>query len=217
MPPTSTLQPLSTLPQLAQQIEAEAADAQAQQHLLDQAAGRPDALDEATLERLVRGCAERRAALGACAGQLARWREEQPAPEQEREIARLEGLLADLRARLDDTLAQAAALAAPLQPDPSDEPAVASRLFQCPSCKVFVALLLFADGRPLEAVPALMPPNLHDLDAPAWVVGASDASGAVEVLKLLPEREPVRRVQKREFNRMIDTLMETHCQRRRRR
>jgi hypothetical protein len=94
---------------------------------------------------------------------------------------------------------------------------VASRLFQCPACASSVALQLFADGRPLEDAARLMAATIQELDVPTWVTGAADAGGVVEVLKVYPSREPVCRVPKRELNRLFETLMEAHCQRRRRR
>jgi hypothetical protein len=60
-------------------------------------------------------------------------------------------------------------------------------------------------------------PRLRELGVPAWVVGNEGANGAADLLTVYPNREPVRRMRLPEFDRMIDTLVERHCQRRGRR
>ncbi|HEU4325306.1 MAG TPA: hypothetical protein VFS21_19340 [Roseiflexaceae bacterium] len=103
---------------------------------------------------------------------------------------------------------------APLQPTPpGDGATIASTLVACPRCKEPVALLLFADGRPLEDVARLMFPKLQELNRLAWVVGAPAEDGRAEVLPIFPQREPVRLMRQAEINRAMDALMEAHCQR----
>jgi hypothetical protein len=77
---------------------------------LAQAAARPHLLDDATLDRVERVYGEQRNFLRVYAQQLTRWREGKLTPAQEREIARLEQVLAALSPQLDEILARAQAL-----------------------------------------------------------------------------------------------------------
>jgi hypothetical protein len=60
-------------------------------------------------------------------------------------------------------------------------------------------------------------PRLRELGVPTWVVGNEGAGGAADLPTVYPNCERVRRMRLPEFDRMIDALMEAHCQRRGRR
>jgi hypothetical protein len=110
MPPSPNWQPLSLLPQIARLIDDMAFGATEQLGNLAQAAAHPHLLDDATLDRTERVYGEQRDFLAIYAQQLSRWREGRLTTAQEREIARLEQVLAALRPQLDEILARAQAL-----------------------------------------------------------------------------------------------------------
>ena len=97
---------------------------------------------------------------------------------------------------------------------------VASKLMQCETCEAGVALLIFAeqaaDPGDLEDYARLMYPQIAEQDLPTWVIGPMVGSGPpaerpADILKVWPEREPVRRMRPDEFNSIIDRLAATHC------
>jgi hypothetical protein len=194
--------------------------------------GAPFALPpEVTAAREQRGSATVYTFTHTSLGQLGRVIVQQVAPGQTQFSAEVSGHPADPqteeRKLLFNPIAEAIAAAldhlppvadpAPLQPTPAGEEAtIPSRLFECPRCGAPVGLLLFARQRSLEDVARLMHPRLRELGVPAWVVGNEGAGGAADLLTVYPTREPVRRMRLPEFDRIIDALMEAHCQRRRR-
>ena len=59
--------------------------------------------------------------------------------------------------------------------------------------------------------------RLVELDVPTWAVGPSVGGGPpaerpADILKVWPEREPVRRLRPEEFNPILEKLATTHCQ-----
>ena len=104
---------------------------------------------------------------------------------------------------------------------PSEPPkGVASKLMQCETCEAGVALLIFADEATdaggLEDYARLMYPQVAEHDVPTWVIGPTVGSGPpperpADILKIWPEREPVRRLRPDEFNPIIEKLATTHC------
>ena len=97
---------------------------------------------------------------------------------------------------------------------------IASKLTQCETCGANVALLIFAeqaiDPGGLEDGVRLMYPKIVELDVPTWVIGPSVGGGPpaerpADILKVWPEREPVRRLRPDEFNPILEKLATTHC------
>ncbi|MBV8506510.1 MAG: hypothetical protein JOZ11_11985 [Alphaproteobacteria bacterium] len=91
MPPSEQphWQPISQLPLIASLIDGGVTEAMAQRQILTEARGRPHLLDDATLDRVDQVYGEEQQWLGFCKEQLRRWQRDQPAPAEEREIARL--------------------------------------------------------------------------------------------------------------------------------
>ena len=103
---------------------------------------------------------------------------------------------------------------------PEPQKGVASKLMQCETCEAGVALLIFAeqatDPGGLEDYARLMYPQIAEHDVPTWVIGPSVGDGPpaerpADILKVWPEREPVRRMRPDEFNPILDQLATTHC------
>lgn len=91
MPPSEQphWQPISQLPLIASLIDGGVTEAMAQRQILTEARGRPHLLDDAILDRVDQVYGEEQQWLGFCEEQLRRWQWDQPAPAEEREIARL--------------------------------------------------------------------------------------------------------------------------------
>lgn len=91
MPPSEQphWQPISQLPLIASLIDGGVTEAMAQRQILTEARGRPHLLDDAILDRVDQVYGEEQQWLGFCEEQLRRWQRDQPAPAEEREIARL--------------------------------------------------------------------------------------------------------------------------------
>jgi hypothetical protein len=91
MPPSEhpNWQPISQLPLIAGLIDDGIAEATAQRQILTEARARPHLLDDATLDRVDQVYGEEQQWLGFCEEQLRQWQQDQPAPAEAREIARL--------------------------------------------------------------------------------------------------------------------------------
>lgn len=110
MPPSEqpNWQPISQLPLIASLIDGGVAEAIAQRQILTEARARPHLLDDATLDRVDQVYGEEQQWLGFCEEQLRRWRQDQPAPAEEREIARLATEIARLKPLVAEILALSA-------------------------------------------------------------------------------------------------------------
>ncbi|MEK7396096.1 MAG: hypothetical protein AAB116_04070 [Candidatus Poribacteria bacterium] len=91
---------------------------------------------------------------------------------------------------------------------------------QCETCGAFVALLIFADNAidsgGLEDHARLMYQKVMELNVPTWVIGPpidgeSSPESPSDILKIWPEREPIRQLRPDEFNPIIEALATTHC------
>jgi len=103
-------------------------------------------------------------------------------------------------------------------PEPQER--IASKLIQCETCEADVALLIFAERATdhgwLEDYARKMFPHVRQLNLPTYVVGPPVGSAPGEeppsdILKMWPEREPVRRVRSDAFNRIIAELPCPRC------
>jgi hypothetical protein len=103
-------------------------------------------------------------------------------------------------------------------PEPTER--IASTLIQCETCEADVALLIFAtpatDAGGLEDYARKMFPHVKARNLPTYVLGppvgtAPLAERPCDVLKMWPDREPIRRVAPDVFNATIATLARTHC------
>jgi hypothetical protein len=101
-------QPLSQLPLIADLIDGGVAEAVAQRQILTEARARPHLLDDATLDRVDQVYGEEQQWLGFCEEQLRRWQQDQPAPAEAREIARLATEIERLKPLLAEILALSA-------------------------------------------------------------------------------------------------------------
>lgn len=108
----------------------------------------------------------------------------------------------------------------PLPPPPEPGEFVESTLIQCVRCDAGVALLIFADRATdhggLEDYARKMYQQVAELNLPTYVIGppVGDAPGPerpATILKIWPEREPVRRLRPDEFNPIIGALARAHC------
>jgi hypothetical protein len=80
----------------------------AQRHILTEARARPHLLDDATLDRIDQVYGEEQQWLGFCEEQLRRWQQDQPAPVEAREIARLTTEIERLKPLVAEILALSA-------------------------------------------------------------------------------------------------------------
>jgi hypothetical protein len=103
-------------------------------------------------------------------------------------------------------------------PEPPER--IASKRIQCETCTADVALLIFAeratDHGGLEDYARKMFPQVQQLNVPTYVVGPPVGAGPVEalpsdILKMWPERAPVRRFHPEEFHRMLAALPCPRC------
>ncbi len=102
-----TWQPLSQLPLIASMIDGMTDSAEEQLVNMGRAEERPHVLDNATLDRLTRVYTEQQGDLWLYEEQLARWRQQSWAADQQAEIARLDQRLGRLRTLIADLLARA--------------------------------------------------------------------------------------------------------------
>jgi hypothetical protein len=81
-------------------------------------------------------------------------------------------------------------------------------------------MLIFAeqatDQGGLEDAARLMYPKMMELQVPTWVIGAQTGSDPLPerpapILRVWPERGPVRLLRPAEFNPLIERLAQTHC------
>jgi hypothetical protein len=90
-------------------------------------------------------------------------------------------------------------------------------------CGAIAASLIFIGGTEpcdFEDCARLMYPEYSRGTAPVWIIGAPVGSGpeperAADVLKVWPEREPIRRLRPAQFNPICERLVAEHCSRKR--
>lgn len=107
----------------------------------------------------------------------------------------------------------------PFEPAPRPKP-IASKRVACERCGATVAHLVFADDAAdlggLEDCARLMYPHIAALGVPTWVIGPPLGDGPAEeapadLLKVWPQREPVRQKTPAAFEAVLDVLVMTHC------
>jgi hypothetical protein len=109
-----------------------------------------------------------------------------------------------------------------LPPPASSDPGewVESKMMQCERCDAGVALLIFAvhatDHGDLEDYARKMYREVVRQNLPTYVIGPALGDGPLmdrpaDILKIWPEREPVRRLRLDEFNPIIRALAQVHC------
>ena len=110
MPPSEqpNWQPLSQLPLISRLIDDGVVEAMAQRQILTKARAWPHLLDDATLNRVDQVYCEEQQWLGFCEEQLCRWQQDQPAPAEEQEIARLATEIERLKPLVAEILALSA-------------------------------------------------------------------------------------------------------------
>ena len=93
-------------------------------------------------------------------------------------------------------------------------------MMQCERCGSGIALLIFADQAAdlggLEDYARQMYQRVTELNLPTYVIGPALGEGPLmerpaDILKIWPEREPVRRLRPDEFNPLIAALARAHC------
>ena len=97
---------------------------------------------------------------------------------------------------------------------------IESKLMQCERCDAGVALLIFADEATdhggLEDYARLMYAQMQATNLPTWVIGPPRGEEPLperpaDILKVWPQREPVRRLRPDEFNPILTALARAHC------
>jgi hypothetical protein len=104
---------------------------------------------------------------------------------------------------------------------------IRGEIVPCDHCDEPVALLVFADDATdpggLEDAARLMHGRIAEADLPTWIVGPPipidpsrgpallDDDSVYDVLKVWPEREPVRRLDPTVFDAELDVLAYGHC------
>ena len=231
-----TWQPISRLPLIAGLIDETLAGVEEQYGTLQEAHLRPHALDDAIIGRVKRVYGEQRDDLWLYQEQVRRWRATPLTSDQRREVERLAGQLAHLRATLDAILALADELAAGTidrilglrdeelglailagqfrkpapAPPPVDDEAIPSRVGHCPRCSAPATLVIFAG--PVEAVAEAMAGPVAALDVPAWIVAPPVGPGApAQVLQVHPTRRPLGQMTAVAFAALVDRVGADHC------
>jgi hypothetical protein len=101
---------------------------------------------------------------------------------------------------------------------------VESKIIPCERCGAMAAMLIFApeatdEGR-FEDCARLMYPEYTRLNLPTWIIGPDLAGGPPlqrpsHILKIWPEREPLKRSSAAELNPLLDKVVSAHCGQRR--
>lgn len=103
-------QPIAALPMIAQMIDGYMPASDDLHASLSEARTKPHVMDDATVDRVIAVHAEQRDDMLLYDEQLRRWSEETSSADQQREIARLQMALGEVKARIADILAIAAEL-----------------------------------------------------------------------------------------------------------
>ena len=98
---------------------------------------------------------------------------------------------------------------------------VGNKMLICSQCDESVALLVFAEGDPrdgdlLEDYARKMYDKIAETNLPTWIIGppiglVSSPEAPADIMKVWPERGPVKRLSPNEFNDELDILQNTHC------
>jgi hypothetical protein len=91
----------------------------------------------------------------------------------------------------------------------------------CERCGDIAASLIFMEGTDhgdFEDCARMMYPEYSRGIAPVWIIGSpvgrgSESERAADVLKVWPEREPVRRMRPAQFNPICERIVAEHCSR----
>jgi hypothetical protein len=103
---------------------------------------------------------------------------------------------------------------------PEPKELIESKLIPCEHCGVMVAMLILApgatDARGFEDYARKMYPEYTRLNLPTWILGPALGGSQLmeqpaDMLKVWPERAPMRRQRPAEFNAMISRLATGHC------
>ncbi len=134
----------------------------------------------------------------------------------------LEPVTAELVRRLDaqTSTVQGVPWGTPPPSPPTPGRLIESKLMQCERCDAGVALLIFADEATdhggLEDYARLMYAQMQATNLPTWVIGPPRGEEPLperpaDILKVWPQREPVRRLRPDEFNPILTALARAHC------
>jgi hypothetical protein len=108
----------------------------------------------------------------------------------------------------------------PPSPSPPSHEVVESKMMQCERCDAGVALLIFADRATdhggLEDYARKMYAQVKQVNLPTYVIGPPVGDEPLperpaDILKIWPEREPLRRLRPDEFNPILEALARAHC------
>ena len=98
---------------------------------------------------------------------------------------------------------------------PVETEQVECELTPCPRCNQPVAMLVFTEAREradFEDYARKMHHRCVELDVPAWIIGEQlGPRSPTWVLKIWPEREPLRTLTPEAFNAGLEHLVEAHC------
>lgn len=147
-------------------------------------------------------------------------------PMTARRRALLEPITTALMAEVDAQLASGVRAPRTYEQSPaavrSDGELVQSQLVPCERCGAPALHLVFAneDGAGLEDCARMMHSRIAALNAPTWIIGpplglvGDPNERPANVLKVWPNREPVRRVKPEDFHAETQHLVTEHCPRR---
>ena len=98
-----------------------------------------------------------------------------------------------------------------------------ARHMQCERCGAIAASLIFMDGTDpcdFEDCARMMYPEYSRRTAPVWIIGSPVGGGpeperAADILKVWPERQPIRRSRPAQFNPICERIVAEHCSRKR--
>jgi len=128
----------------------------------------------------------------------------------------------DIAKRLSETVRGITPVPSVLIPIPQEpKQMIQSKMMQCKKCDSGVAYLIFAvdaeDFGGLEDYARKMFSETKRLNLPTWVIGPMlKSDGPIEnapapIMKVWPNREPMKEMRPDEFNPILDNLAEAHC------
>ena len=113
------------------------------------------------------------------------------------------------------------AVTPPLPPPSRDAGDVLeNKLLQCRTCGAWVARLVYApqaiDAGRFEDHARLLFPTLAQWPVPTWIIGPMLGDGdpllrPSDIMQVLPQRGPIRRLSPAQFNPLLDALVDRHC------
>ena len=131
-----------------------------------------------------------------------------------------EPLSQEVMAFVESKLGKKSRNEAPRRAGPATRHTLASKLETCPKCQSPVAFLVFSEDYEtegdLEDAARIMYYQIREHNVPTWVIGEISGAGnpmenSTILKKVWPEREAMFEASPREFNLMLEGLVNRHC------